>query len=363
MEINTFTKNLIFLLIVLGCLEGCGHKETPLPEPGPETILRHSGSLYTSLAFYVGTKLDVFTVLDPKPLTVEEASQMMNIKPRFLERLFYSLAAADMVHVKDGVFSNTEEASRYLVVGKPEYMGEHVLVNPFLKQWMVHAGTIMEDTLRKGEAAEKFDYSGMAFEDLLSAFRGTMPVAVKAGEELVRRYDFSVYRTIADVGGASGGLVASLSKAYPHLQAAVTDLPSVTPVARALLQEQGLSEIDIIEWDVLEGPCRQTFDAVILRALLQVLSPEQAAQAVMNIGKSVNPGGAVYILGHMMDDSKTSPPSEVVWFLLNLNWEDHAGFYTEGDYRKMLLDAGFQDIKSDVLPNGDQVIEARKPTL
>jgi hypothetical protein len=62
-----------------------------------------------------------------------------------------------------------------------------------------------------------------------------------------------------------------------------------------------------------------------------------------------------------MDDTKISPPEEVVWYLLNLNWEDRAGFYTESDYREMLLTVGFQDIRRDNLPNGDGVIFARKP--
>lgn len=352
-------KSVVLLLICLSWL-GCTQKEVQPEQPKPETILRHSESLYTSIAFYIGTKLDIFTVLDRKPMTVEEAASAMNMKSSFMERLLYALAASDMLLVHKGVFSNTEEAGLYLVKGKPDYLGDHVLVNPFLKHWMVHAGTIMEDTLRKGEAIEKFDYSGMAYEDLLLSFRGTMPVAVKAGEELARRFDFSSYATLADVGGASGGLVASLVKANPHLQAAVTDLPSVTPVARTLLAEQGVSGIDVIDWDVLTGPCSRTFDVVVLRALLQVLSPEQAAQAVVNIGKSVNPGGAVYILGHVIDDSKIAPVEEVIWFLFNLNWEDHAGFYTESDYRKMLVDADFRDVQRDRLPNGDHVIFARK---
>jgi hypothetical protein len=61
-----------------------------------------------------------------------------------------------------------------------------------------------------------------------------------------------------------------------------------------------------------------------------------------------------------MDDSRTSPPEEVVWYLLNMNWEDQAGFYAEKDYRRMLQDAGFKDIRRDVLANGDGIISAVK---
>ena len=65
-----------------------------------------------------------------------------------------------------------------------------------------------------------------------------MPVAMKAGEELAKAYDFTEYASVADVGGASGGLAAAIVKTFPHLEAYVTDLPSVTPVAEALLMER-----------------------------------------------------------------------------------------------------------------------------
>ena len=362
MKKKFITFYIVFILIIASgpsCKRGADLVQNP--NPGPETILKHSISLYSSIAFFVGTQLDIFTVLDKRPMTVEDAAAVLDIKPRFLKRLLYALVASEMLTVEDGVFANTEEASRYLVKGKPDYMGDHVLVNPFLKYWMFYGGTITAESLKKGTAVNKFDYSGSTYKDLLNTFRGTMPIAIKAGEELAKRYDFSGYSSMADVGGASGGLAASLVKTFPHLKATVTDLPSVTPVAKTLLEEQGAAGIEVLDWDVLEGPCSRSFDVVVLRALIPVLSPEQAAQALINIARSVNPGGAIYILGHIMDDSKVSPTEEVVWYLLNLNWEDHAGFYTEIDLREMLLKAGFQDIQRDTLPNGDGVIFARKP--
>jgi len=358
-----FTLFCIVSILMITSAPACRQGTEPVQsqDAGPQTILRHSTALYTSIAFYVGTQLDIFTVLDKRPLIAEEAAAAMNIKPVFMERLLYALAASGMLTVENGVFANTEEASRYLVKGKEGYIGNHVLVNPYLKHWMIFAGTITAESIRKGTAVNKFDYSGSSYQDLLSAFRGTMPVAVKAGHELAKAYDFAEYSTVADVGGASGGLAASLVKACPHLKATVTDLPSVTPVAQTLLEEQGMPGIDVLEWDVLEGPCRRSFDVVVLRALIQVLSPAQASESLVNINQSVNPGGTIYILGHIMDDSRVSPSEEVIWYLLNLNWDDHAGFYAEKDYREMLLNAGFQDIRRDSLPNGDGVIIARKP--
>ncbi len=362
MRKNIFIAFIIFIPTIAftaGCRKNADAIQSK--DSGPETILRHSKALYTSIAFYVGTQLDIFSVLDERPMTKEEAATATNIRPDFLERLLYALVATDMLSVEDGIFANTEEASRYLVKGKPEYLGDHVLVNPLLKYWMIHAGTITAESLKMGTAIEKFDYSGSSYEDLHNVFKGTMPIALKAGEELAKAYDFTEFATVADVGGASGGLAASILKAFPHLKATVTDLPSVTPVAKTLLEEQGMSEIDVLEWDVLQGPCTGSFDAVVLRALIQVLSPDHASEALHNVSKSVNPGGKIFILGHIMDNSRVSPAEEVIWYLLNLNWDDHAGFYAEEDLRKMLLDEGFQDIRRDSLPNGDGVMIASKP--
>jgi hypothetical protein len=328
--------------------------------PKPTTIMRHSTSLYSSIAFFVGTQLDIFTILDKGPMTLEKVAAALETKPHFVERLLNALVAAEVVEVDGGRFSNTPESSHYLVKGKPSCLGEHVFVNPYLKYWMFEAGIKTAETFRKGEAVDSFDYEGLPFDALLGTFRGTMPVAVKAGEELAKRFDFNRYSTVADIGGASGGLVAALARAYPEVKYTVIDLPLVTPVAKALLKEQGMTDITVMEGNVVEGPCKQKFDALILRALIQVLSPEHARTAIKNMGESVNLGGSIFILGHIMDDSKTTPVEEVGWYLINLNWEDKAGYYSEGDHREMLLEAGFMNIEREILPNGDGLIYAVK---
>jgi hypothetical protein len=333
--------------------------EKELP-PKPNTIVKHSISLYSSIAFFVGTQLDIFTILDEDPMTAVEVADTLETKSHFVERLLYALVAAELLEVEGEKFSNTPESSHYLVKRKPDYMGDHVTVNPYLKYWMFEASIKIAETFRKGVAVDSFDYEGLPFDALLDTFRGTMSVAIKAGEELAKKFDFSRYATIADVGGASGGLIASLAKVYPGVKYTVTDLPSITPVANVLLKERGLTEVDIVEWNVLEGPCKRKFDAVVLRALIQVFSLEHAREALKNIGASVNPGGSIFVLGHVMDDSRTSPVEEVGWYLINLNWEDEAGYYAEEDYREMLEEAGFKDIKRENLPNGDGLIRAVK---
>ncbi len=325
----------------------------------PDKINKLAASVYPSFAFLTGMQLEIFTLLDENPLSVKETAEKLHVKPNNIERLLYSLVSAELLTTENGLFTNTKEASHYLVQGKPSYMGNHVFVNPVLNYWIWGSAVKTADVIRTGKVT-KFDYNTTSKEELLEMFKSTMPVAMKAGEELAKKINLTSFKTLADIGGASGGLAISLAKVYPHLKVMVTDLPTVTPVSKILLNEHGGADIDVLTWDVLDSRCSMTFDVLVLRALIQVLSPEDAKRALINIGNSVNPGGVLLILGHIMDDSKISPIEEVGWYLLNIHWEDEAGFYTKKDHGEMLHDAGFDDIKYDILPNGDSLIIAHK---
>jgi hypothetical protein len=71
-----------------------------------------------------------------------------------------------------------------------------------------------------------------------------------------------------------------------------------------------------------------------LRAFLQVLSREAAAQALRNVAAAVKPGGAVFILGMgILDDSRVSPAEVVSFNLVFVNIYDQGQAYTESEHR------------------------------
>ena len=103
----------------------------------------------------------------------------------------------------------------------------------------------------------------------------------------------------------------------------------------------------------------------MLRALIQVFSPDDARLAVKNIGAAIIPAGKIYIIGHILDDSRTSP-LEAVGFNLNLiNTFDTGESYTEQEYREWLSEAGFEDIEraSYMLAGGQGLMTAQRPVI
>jgi len=79
--------------------------------------------------------------------------------------------------------------------------------------------------------------------------------------------------------------------------------------------------------------------------VLQVLPSEDAKLAVKNIGAAINPGGTIYIVAQILDDSRTSPLEAVGFNLMFLNTFDVGESYTEREHRDWLTAAGFEYIE------------------
>ncbi len=327
----------------------------------PEKIKQLSSAAYTSFAFLAGMKLSLFTILSQKQSTPKHLAKTMSVKEKHIERLLYALVSVGLLRLENGKFLNTEEAEQYLVKGKPDYLGNHVYVNPGLNYGNWGSAVHIADSIRTGEPQDFYDFTLATYEQHLETFRGTMPVAVKAGEDLAKWFDFTDYRTVVDIGGASGGLALSLVKAYPHLEAKVADLPSIVPVARTLLSEAEAETIEVFPCDIVESPLQESFDVAVLRAVIQVLSPEQAEKAVRHVAESINSGGCMIILGHVLDNSRISPVEEVGMNLIYLNWGYDIGCYTRTQYLEWMLGSGLIDVRFGSLPNGDRIITAKKP--
>jgi len=187
--------------------------------------------------------------------------------------------------------------------------------------------------------------------------------SVAATRSLLALHDFSSIKTLADVGCGGAGVAMTITQDCPQLQATAIDLPQITPITRKIVNEEGATDrVKVLTADVLNGPLPGSYDAAILRALIQVFSSEDARLAVKNIGAAINPGGKIYIIGQILDDSRQSPPAAVGFNLNFINTFDAGESYTEQEYREWLSKAGFADIEraSYMLAGENGLMTARK---
>jgi hypothetical protein len=140
-------------------------------------------------------------------------------------------------------------------------------------------------------------------------------------------------------------MALTLTQAYPQLQATVVDLPTVTPITSKLVAEAGATDrVSVVAADVVGGPVPGRYEVAIVRELLQVLAPDEAQRVLQHLEAALTPGGTLYIIGQILDDTRTAPPEAVGFNLIFLNTFATGESYTERDHRAWLQAAGFVDI-------------------
>lgn len=327
----------------------------------PETFNKLRAGANAAFAMLAGIQLDVFTPLKPGSMTAEQLAAAMGVGSTRLRPLLYALVVAGLLTERDGQFSNTPEANQFLVKGEPSYIGDRhgSMANSFA----VLVKTA--ESIRSGEPKAKLDFSNSPLEELERFLRNINPGTVRAARALLDMVGFSSVRTVLDVGCGGGGLAIMLAKACPHIKAVGTDLPKVVPIAKKIVAEQGLTDrIEVIAVDVVNESLPGTYDAAVLRNFLQVLSADNARKAVQNIAAALNPGGKIYIVGQVLDDSRISPVEAVGFNLLFLNLFDEGESFTESEHRGWLADAGLVNIQRSnfLLKDGNGLITAQKPS-
>lgn len=327
--------------------------------PRPDTINALRFGANASFAMLAGMQLDVFTPLQHGAMTAEQIAEAIGIAPTRLPLLLYALVAAGLLTEHDGQFANTPEAQHFLVKDAPSYMGN--LHTWIATQWKSHLKTA--ESIRTGIPQVHVDFSHSPPEAVEKFLRNINARTVATAGELLEHYDFSSAQTLADVGGGGGGLSLSLTKACPHLQATIVELPQVAAIAQKIVNEEGATDrVNVLSADVVSESLPGTYDVAVLKSVLQVLSAEDARRVVQHVGGAINPGGTIYIIGQILDDSRTTPPEAVGANLGFINRFYAGESYTEHQHRVWLGEAGFVNIEraNFLLGDGFGLITARK---
>ena len=170
--------------------------------PQPETIQKLGAAPFPAFAMVAGMQLELFTPLGTGAMTAEQLAKALGVGDAKLTPLLYALVSVGLLTVDDGRFANTLEADRYLVRGKPTYLGDRHL--HYAARYYEAAQTAA--TIRTGQPQAKRDFASLSTEEFDEFLRGLHPAARAAGRDLVTRFDFSGYRNMMDVAGGSGGL-------------------------------------------------------------------------------------------------------------------------------------------------------------
>jgi hypothetical protein len=322
----------------------------PAGTSAPETIERLQANVTAAFAMLAGMQLEVFTHLADGSRSAAQLAASLGVAEERLSRLLYALVLAGLLERRDDGFANIPEATTFLVKGLPGYVGG---VHELLDQ-LWHADLLTAQSIRSGRPAALHDFAAASDEEMAAMLRGMHSGPVGAARDLLQRFDFSGVRSLIDIGGGTGGLVATLCDALPELRGTLFELPRTAALAEPILRATtGGDRVAIEVGDILVAPPTGTYDALTMRALVQVLGPADAA--------SLRPGGAFYIAGGgILDNDRLGPRAAVFWNVTFMNLYPAGAAYTEAEHAQWLSAANCGDLQRVTLPSGGGIIRATK---
>jgi hypothetical protein len=192
----------------------------------------------------------------------------------------------------------------------------------------------------KAHGVSFFDYLAHHPEDA-SLFSETMvglhnqePPAVAAA------YDFSIFKTIVDVGGATGNMLSAVLAYHPGPHGILFDRPHVVNDAPALLAAKGVSERVTIQAGDFFTSVPTGADAYILSHIIHDWNEDQCLTILGHVRKAMNPAGRVLIVEMVLPPGDTPHPGKMLdmTMLALLGGQER----TESEYASLLSKGGLR---------------------
>lgn len=265
--------------------------------PAPATILDVILAAWVAQAVQAAAALGIADALAGGPLSLVELSERVGADQDALSRLMRALISRDIFRQRrDGRYDLTPLATTLRsdipgsMVGAALFYGSE----QHRAHWshLVHSVRTGQPVVSLLRGKEFFDYLGddPEFATLFNdAMTGISEMAVGP---VVAGYDFNRFRTIVDVGGGHGGLLAAIITATPTARGVLYDLPDVVADAPKLLTQRGVADrIRVAGGSFFDG-VPSGGDAYVLKHIIHDWADEQALTILRTVRAAVDPGGS-----------------------------------------------------------------------
>jgi SAM-dependent methyltransferase len=313
--------------------------------PPPAAMMGLITGYWVSQAVGVVAQLGVADHLAAGPRTSDELAQAVGADPRALYRVLRLLASIGVfAEVSPRTFGLTP-LGETLRTDAPGSVRNFAITETAPGHWLPW-GRLVESVrsgrpmAREALGMELFDWYAQNPEEagFFNAAMGNL--SALAADELVRVYDFSAVRTVADIGGAHGVLLAAVLRANPAARGILFDLPHVIATAGEVLAGEGLADrCELVSGDFFaEVPAGA--DLHLLKQIVHDWNDEQATQLLRNCHRALPPAGKVLLVEMVIPpDNRPSPAQAMdLNMLVILGGRER----TEDEYRRLLGDAGFR---------------------
>ncbi len=273
----------------------------------PEMMRNLAIGYWVSRLVHVAAKLRLADLLKSGPRTVEDLASAADVQPSALYRLLRALASVGIfAEIKGRRFKLTPLAAT-LQTGVPNSM--HAWVVMINERWMWESWNELPHGVKTGEmpflkahGMPIFQYLERHPEDLEVFGESMSSLSRTENPAIAAAYKFSKIRTLVDVGGGHGSLLAAVLKANPRLTGVLFDQGAV--IARAENDQhvtaKGVAErCRLVSGNFFEAVPKGG-DAYIMKYILHDWNDDECVKILANCRAAMSENGKVLVVDNVV---------------------------------------------------------------
>jgi hypothetical protein len=274
--------------------------------PANVVLSEHIQHFWILSCIRVSAELNIAEVLKNGPKTVDEIAQLTGTHKESLYRVMRALASEGIFRMtRDNRFGNSA-LSLPLIDGKGSL--RHMILQHLGKvNWSVFNEILY--TVRTGKDAftlvkgqKIYDFLAEHKEESAVFDRSMTDLTGFSIEPLLNSYDFSGYKTLADIGGGEGLLLANILFKHKESKGMLIDLPLGLINSSAILKKYGVEDrVQVIPANFFESVPAGA-DAYIVKNVIPNWSDEEGVRILSNIRKVLPENGKILLIELVVEE-------------------------------------------------------------
>jgi len=293
------------------------------------------GGFTISQAIFTAVRLGILELLEEKPVAYDELAKRAQVHPLALYRLLAVLTGVGIVRESQPRMFSGTSATSALNEGGAVHHTAIMQGELYFPAW-----TQLDHVIRTGRSGFEKAFGVPIYQylaehpELDKSYAAVMTTfTANAAEAIARAVDLSLAKTVVDVGGGQGALIAAILNSKPHLKGILFDRPAAVAGAPGVLEAQGVAD----RCEVVGGDFFRAVPAADVYTLKWVLSDwddVRARQILHNCRRAMNSGGKVLVI-----DPVAVAGQELFSLSMVVVWNG-GGVRTEAEIQALLASAG-----------------------
>lgn len=299
------------------------------------------GYYWETKILLTAVKLDLFSVIDARPKSVQDIAERVGANASMLGILLHALVAMKLLTKHEELFSNSVTSLTYLVRHSTQYVGHLLLLHD--AEW--NNWGRLEETIRTGHRTvdrHVFETDPELGGNVLAVLNR---IGQQSGPDLARRLNLVGSERILDLGGGAGTNAIAFCRVYPELTATVFDLPATLRLTEKTVKEAGLeSRIHLLPGDFNSDRLGGPYDLVLMSDILHYQTFQMNQRLVEKVFASLASGGRLVIKDRFLEESGAGPAWTTAFAVHILVNTQHGSCYRVSDAVQWLTQAGFVSV-------------------